>query len=120
MPKWSKRKTPASPVRRSVASLEAEAAKETAVAAGLAQQTEQRSAEFIRTELEMGLTFAQCARLYKDPHRSRQAADRAAKAYRTVLEKLSEAHPGQQDREWIEEQMKKLQLTLQQLTNPPG
>jgi hypothetical protein len=76
MPKRSKRKKPASNVRRSAASLEAEATKQTIVAAGLAQQTERLSVEFIETELEMGLTFAQAAQSYRDPRRRKQATDR--------------------------------------------
>jgi hypothetical protein len=120
MPKRSKRKKSASDVRRSAASLEAQVIKQTTVVAGLAHQSEQLSVQFIKTELELGLTFAQGAQSYKDPQRRKQATDRAAEAYRTVVEKLSEVHPGQQDREQIEEGIKKLEVALKQLPNSSG
>jgi hypothetical protein len=120
MPKRSTRKKPAGHLRRSAASLEAEAIKQTTVAAGLAQQTQQLSVDFIKTELDLGLTIAEGAHLYKDHQRRKQAIDKATEAYRTALEKLTEIHPGQPDREWIERQKKKLELALQRLTDASG
>jgi hypothetical protein len=69
-----------SDARRSAASRDAKAIE--TVAVELAQQAERLSVEFIRTELEMGLTFAKAAESYKDPHRIKQATDNATVAYR--------------------------------------
>jgi hypothetical protein len=65
----------------------------------------------------MGLTFAQAAQSYKDPYHIKQDTDRAMQAYCTLHGKLPEVQTSPEDRRWIEEQMQKLALALEHLTN---
>jgi len=88
----------------------------------LLRRSQQPSVDFLKVELELGLTFAAVARTSADPLHRERARARALQAYNTLLEQLPKLETALDDKQGIEGKLKQLEQALKQLSegSPKG
>ena len=88
---------------------------ELARAPKLIRRAQQLSVDFLKVELEAGLTFARVARTSADPPHKERARARALEAYDTLLKQLPKVNATIAEKQWIEEKLKQLEQALKQI-----
>jgi hypothetical protein len=96
-------------------SVRAKLTDEMARAPKLIRRAQQLSIDFLKVELETGLTFASVARTSADPPHKEQARSRALEAYDTLLQQLPKVNASIVEKQRSEEKLKQLEQALKQL-----
>jgi hypothetical protein len=102
-------------VKPAAASVKAKLTEEIARVPKLIRRSQQLSIDFLKVELETGLTFATVARTSADPLHKERARGRALQAYNTLLEQLPKIDTAIEEKQRIEEKLKQFEQVLNQL-----